>query len=117
MGNINAAIADLNQVIKLNPNEADAYYNRGKARTALGDTKGAIADYNWALRLKPDLAEAYGNRGILYSQTGNKQAALADLHQAAQLFAKHGDQQSYQQTLDFIQQIQQKGSQQLMLQK
>lgn len=96
-------------MIKLNPNYADAYYNRGKARTALGDTTGAIADYNSALRLKPDLPEAYGNRGILYSQIGNKQAALADLQQAAQLFAKQGEQQSYEQTLDFIQQVQQTG--------
>ncbi|KJH69525.1 hypothetical protein UH38_23220, partial [Aliterella atlantica CENA595] len=60
-----------------------------------------------ALRLQPDLAEAYGNRGLLYAETGNKQAALSDLHQAAQLFAKQGEQESYQQTLGFIQQIQQ----------
>lgn len=79
----------------------------GKARTALGDTKGAIADFNQAIKFDPALAEAYENRGILYSQTGNKPAALVDLRQAAQLFQKQGDRDSYQQTLEFIQQVQQ----------
>ncbi|WP_235657391.1 tetratricopeptide repeat protein, partial [Fischerella thermalis] len=32
--------------IKINPNLALAYNNRGIARSELGDPKGAIADYN-----------------------------------------------------------------------
>ncbi|NJL42609.1 MAG: tetratricopeptide repeat protein [Pseudanabaena sp. SU_2_4] len=50
------SLADLDRAIDLNPNYADAYYNRGKARTALGNPKGAIADYDRALRLNPKLA-------------------------------------------------------------
>lgn len=44
LGDMQKAIADLIQVIKINPKYAEAYYNRGKAWTALGDAKGEIAD-------------------------------------------------------------------------
>ncbi|TRU85433.1 MAG: tetratricopeptide repeat protein, partial [Microcystis novacekii Mn_MB_F_20050700_S1D] len=56
------AVADYNQAIKLNPDDANAYYNRGVAKYNLGDNQGAIADYNQAIKLKPDDAIAYYNR-------------------------------------------------------
>jgi tetratricopeptide (TPR) repeat protein len=106
MGNLQAALVDLNQAIKVKPNYADAYYNRGKARTALRDAKGAIADFTQAVRFNSNLAEAYGNRGLLYSEIGNKQAALADLQKAAEIFKQQGDQGSYDQTEFYIRQLQ-----------
>ncbi|NJR65726.1 MAG: tetratricopeptide repeat protein [Leptolyngbyaceae cyanobacterium CRU_2_3] len=106
IGNLEQAIADLNRAIQIDPNNADAYYNRGKARTEQRDAAGAIADYTESIRLDPTLAGAYGNRGLLYAETGKPADAIADLQQAAQLFQQQGDRQSYQQTLFFIQQIQ-----------
>ena len=38
------AIEDYNQAIKIKPDYAEAYYNRGLARSELGDKKGAIED-------------------------------------------------------------------------
>jgi tetratricopeptide (TPR) repeat protein len=52
----------------LNPNYAEAYYNRGVARRALGDKQGAVAEYNQALRINPNYAEAYYNRGETSSE-------------------------------------------------
>ena len=106
MGNLEQALADLNRAIEIAPNNADAYYNRGKARTELRDPQGAIADYTEAIRLNPELAGAYGNRGLLYAETGDRAAAVADLRQALQLFGKQGDQASSQQTLLYLQQLQ-----------
>ena len=52
------AIADFNQAIKLNPEDADAYYNRGLARFDLEDYQGAIADFTQAIQLNPDYVGA-----------------------------------------------------------
>jgi tetratricopeptide (TPR) repeat protein len=40
--------------IRLQPDYADAYNNRGNARHAKGDQDGAIEDYTAAIRLQPD---------------------------------------------------------------
>jgi tetratricopeptide (TPR) repeat protein len=45
------------EAIRLKPDYADAYYNRGLARRAKGDHDGALKDYAEAIRLKPDLEE------------------------------------------------------------
>jgi Flp pilus assembly protein TadD len=45
------AIADYDEAIRLNPQDADVYQNRGIARRALGNVAGAIADYDQALGL------------------------------------------------------------------
>ncbi|MBG1259638.1 tetratricopeptide repeat protein [Nostoc sp. BAE] len=45
------AIEDFNQAIKINPNLAEAYYNRGSVRFNLGDKQGAIADLQKAADL------------------------------------------------------------------
>jgi tetratricopeptide (TPR) repeat protein len=107
LGDLKTALTDLNLAIKLKPDFADAYYNRGKTLGAMGDAKGAIADYTKAIELNPKLAEAYGSRGVLRAQTGDKPAGLADLQRAAQIFTKQGNQAGYQQTQIFIRQVEQ----------
>jgi hypothetical protein len=42
------------EAIRLKPDYAAAFYNRGNARQDEGDLEGAIADYNEAIRLKQD---------------------------------------------------------------
>jgi tetratricopeptide (TPR) repeat protein len=39
------------KAIKINPNHANAYYNRGNARSALENKQAAIEDYNQAANL------------------------------------------------------------------
>jgi len=75
----------LNEAIKLKPDLAEAYNNRGKAYDDLGQRQQAITDYNEAIRLKPDLADAYYNRGKAYGDLGQHQQAITDYNEAIRL--------------------------------
>jgi serine/threonine protein kinase len=79
------AISAYNEAIRLKPDYANAYINRGSAKFALGDTQGAIADYNEAIRLKPNDADAYINRGSAKSDLGDTQGGIADYNEAIRL--------------------------------
>ncbi len=48
------ALQDYNEAIRLKPDYADAFYNRGLARSAKGDAEGALQDHNEAIRLGYD---------------------------------------------------------------
>ena len=81
-----AAIAGCTRVIddaKIKPKgQASAYYNRGNAHAAKGDSAAAITDYDEALRLDPKNAQALTNRGTAHSEKGDADAAMADFDEA-----------------------------------
>ena len=56
---------DYDEAIRLNPDLAEIYYNRGNSKSGLGRHEEAIADYDEAIRLNPDFAETYYNRGLI----------------------------------------------------
>ena len=76
---------DYDQAIRLKPDYADAFNNRGIARQAKGDLDGALADYDEAIRLQPDYADAFNNRGIARYDQGDLDGALADYNEAIRL--------------------------------
>lgn len=78
-------IDDLDMVIKLSPEMAVAYYNKGVVLAELQDYTGAISAFTKALELRSDLGEAYYNRGYSYLRLGNKDAGVADLSKAGEL--------------------------------
>ena len=82
------AIADYNEVIRLDPIYAKAYCDRGNAWRNKGDLDRAIADYNEAIRLDPKDAGCYKNRGVANLYAGSLSRALADLNQASELKPK-----------------------------
>ena len=79
------AILAYDQVIRLKPDDAKAYNNRGIVKRALGLHEAALADYDQAIRLKPDDAAAYNNRGIEKSTLSRHEDAITDYDQAIRL--------------------------------
>jgi len=75
----------LNNAIKLEPDVASSYLNRGVAYYDLGQHQRAIEDYNEVIRLKEDDAGAYNNRGNAYNSLGKHQRAIEDYNQAIHL--------------------------------
>ena len=83
------AIEYLNNAIKLQPNHANVYNNRGIAYASLGQYQLAIDDYNKAIRLEPDHASAYNNRGNAYANLGQHQQAIDDFNHVLRLEPNH----------------------------
>ena len=85
LGQIEMAIEVYSHAIELNPNNADAYSNRGATYRKKGDFDRAIDDYNTVIQLKPDYAQAYFNRGTAYGRKGDFDRAIEDFNKAIQL--------------------------------
>lgn len=85
------AIEYLNNALKLEPNNAETYYNRAVAYDNLGQYKPAIKDYNQAIHLKPDYAEAFYNRGTINNTIGQYQRAIEDFNEAIRFNPKDAE--------------------------
>ena len=68
-GDLDRAIADYGQALKLNPKLVTAFINRGAAYDRKGDYDRAIQDYEQAITLQPS-AEAHFNRGNAFLAKG-----------------------------------------------
>src|SRR3974390_551067 len=76
-GDLDRAIQDYGQAIKLNGRLSAAYNKRGVGYDHKGEYDRAIADYEQALKLKPS-AEPYFNRGNAYLGKGQYDHAIDD---------------------------------------
>ncbi len=84
-GDLDAALADLNRAIELNPKEALFYNSRGLIKRSRGDLRGALADSTQALTRDPNLAVAYGDRAEVEMELKDFMKARGDLNRALQL--------------------------------
>jgi lipoprotein NlpI len=85
---LDCTIADLDQAIRLNPEDAWAHNIRGNAWSYKGDLDRAIADYDQAIGLVPNYPVAYINRGNTWRDKGDLDRAIADFNEAIRLDPK-----------------------------
>lgn len=71
-GDLDGAIQDYTEAIRLNPDNDPAYNNRGVARKNKVDLDGAIQDFTEAIRLKPDDVDAKLNLQRLLKKLDKK---------------------------------------------
>ena len=79
------AIADLDRAVRLSPNNAYLYFDRGNLYASNKDYARAVEDYDMAVKLDPKLAEAYYNRGIANINLGKTDIGISDLSKAGEL--------------------------------
>lgn len=76
-------IADYTEAIRLNPQYANAYYNRGNIQLLYGHLDAAIADFTSCIDLRmPDIHMAYNNRGIARKANSDFEGAIKDYDRA-----------------------------------
>ena len=84
-GKSEKALSAYDMAIRLQPDYAEVYNNRGNIKSELGSHDAALDDYDEAIRLNPNFAEVYSNRGSIKFRLGKHAAALTDLNEAIRL--------------------------------
>jgi tetratricopeptide (TPR) repeat protein len=84
-GDLDRAVQNFNEAIRIDPKFPDSYSERGQALFKLGETERALADYSAAIQRNPQHAAALRARGMAYLYRGSTDLALADLSRAVDL--------------------------------
>ncbi len=85
---LQGALLELDQAIRLNPNYVEALSSRGNVHFALGSVEEAFEDLHKAMHLDPNYAEAYINRGVIRSIV-DPEGAISDFDKALQIDPKN----------------------------
>jgi len=83
------AVLDVDEALKLSPQDQSALIQRGLALTRTGQFDRAGADYGEVLRLNPRNERAHYERGLMYERKGELAAALADFDAAIKLSPRY----------------------------
>ncbi len=91
-GDATGAIFSINNALRLEPNEADAYYIRAMAEESLDRYEEAIKDYNHVIRINPyNNVIVYNERGSAKGYLGRNEEAIEDYDQAIRIKPNYAD--------------------------
>ena len=82
LGRGDAALADYDRALRLNPRLSLSYLSRGMIRIGRGDRRGGWEDFNKAIESAPRDSRGYVNRGMVYLENNQPVAALKDFNRA-----------------------------------
>jgi tetratricopeptide (TPR) repeat protein len=82
---IDGAIGDYGQALRLDPSDTDYLNSRAAAYEAKKDIDRALADYNEAIKTNPNSIYAYNNRGAAFQRKGDFARAAADYGEVTRL--------------------------------
>ncbi|MDE0322645.1 MAG: tetratricopeptide repeat protein [Candidatus Poribacteria bacterium] len=84
-GKAEKALSAYDMAIRLQPDYAEVYNNRGNIKNELGSRDAALDDYDAAIRLNPHFPEAYYNRGFQKIISEEFDTAIVDFTEAIRL--------------------------------
>jgi tetratricopeptide (TPR) repeat protein len=90
-GDLNRAIVDYDEAIRLDPKVDNSHLNRGLAHSNKSELNAAVADFSEAIRLNPKSTMALLNRGAEYTKKGDFDRAIADLTETIRLDPENKD--------------------------
>lgn len=91
-GDYDGAITEFTKVIEQNPQNAEAYNNRGSAYARQGkNDQQAVVDYSKSIELNPNFVGVYYNRGLAYAHQDNNDQAIPDYSKVIELSPKYAD--------------------------
>ncbi len=86
---LDAAISDFAEAIKLNGRNAFAFNNRGNAYRAQHKDDSALEDFAKAIEIDAKYVSPFNNRGLLYLNKGEYDRAIANFDQVVRLDANY----------------------------
>jgi serine protease Do len=105
LNDLPGAIAALDRVVSLDPNNIQAFNDRGTLYLKQRDYLAAIADFRQTVQIDPNFAEGYYNQAIANFRRANPDEAKANFRKAATLFEAQGKTQQYRETLLKIERV------------
>ncbi len=84
-GQVDRAISEYQEAIRLKPDFAKAHYNLGAALGMKGQIDQAISQYKEVIRLTPDDAEAHYNLGLAFGRKGQIDEAISQYRETIRL--------------------------------
>ena len=78
------AVELIGRALEVDPNNADAHFNRGNALRDIGQPAAAIVSFDKAIQLRADFADAHNNRGNALKDLVEFQAAVESYDKAIQ---------------------------------
>jgi len=92
IGNIDAAMADFDRAMALDPDQPETYLNRGSALLRRDQAQPALTMFDLALAKRTKRPElAHYARAIAHESLGNVRAAYADYQRASELAPRWAD--------------------------
>jgi len=90
-GGCEQAIADYTTAIELNPDFAEAYYNRAYTYMTIHNYAAALPDLDRAIQIRPDYVNALMNRGDIYNYYYqiDRKRAIADYDRVEQIGSQY----------------------------
>lgn len=84
------ALREFNRAVKVDPENAEAYFWRGRVLMSINRYEEATPDFEMAVKLNPAHVDAYNNLGWLCARAGNYHESISNLTKAIELKPDNG---------------------------